>query len=187
MFSYDTHVKPYSKQFKLITIEEPLIKKINEFVIELIEVKKKESHHIFDNKSHYKRCYTGMLGEVALEKYLGVTGIADWTIGESSLYHQPDLKKLGINAGVKTVEYGLFPVIFKNNYGNEVIMIRWKNRHVYLCGVAKKEVLNTCQSDDLIKCSMLRTRGTKTGFYGFSELKTFNDINDLKYISQFKQ
>jgi hypothetical protein len=183
MISYESHVKPFGKKFKLVEIEEKTVDKINQFVTELILVKEKESHHRFDNKSHYKRYYTGTLGEAALEKFLNVTGIIDWSIGNSNHYHQPDLKSLGINAGIKTVDYGLFPVVFKNNYGNEIIMIRWGDRHVYICGLATKDVLNRYQTDELIKDDKLRARGTKTGFYGFEHLKHFSDLDDLRILT----
>lgn len=61
-----------------------------------------------DNRSHFKRYYTGTLGEAALEEYLGVEGIVDWTIGNSNDYHKSDLNNIGVREGIKTVEYGRF-------------------------------------------------------------------------------
>jgi hypothetical protein len=170
MYTYNEYVKPFSSTFRLVCLENEDLIKIDSFTKKVINTKKSETHHQSDNSSHYKRFFTGMMGEVALEKYLGIGGIADWTIGDSSYYHKPDLKSIGLNIGIKTVEHGLFPVIFKKSYNAEVIMIRWKERHVYICGVATKEVLNTYQSDELIMDSRLRARGTKTGFYGFGDL-----------------
>lgn len=53
----------------------------------MIEHKKKEDPHKFDNNSYYKRYYTEILGEAAIEKYLNITGIIDWTIGNANYYH----------------------------------------------------------------------------------------------------
>ena len=58
-------------------------------------------------------------------------------------------------------------------------MIKVSDHHVVLCGLAKTEVLNKYQSDELIKDSRLRSRGTKTGFYRFSQLEKFTSLEDL--------
>ncbi|MCU5068336.1 hypothetical protein GH839_21525 [Bacillus thuringiensis] len=186
MFTYETHVLPFKNQYKKIIVPEPKIKRIKEFVSELIKIKEKESHHSIDNRSHFKRYYTGTLGEAALEEYLEVDNIIDWTIGNSNHYHKPDLSNIGVKAGIKTVEYGLFPVIFKNSYSSEVIMIKVSDNHIVLCGLATKNILNSYQSDELIKDSYLRQRGTKTGFYGFEYLKTFSKLDELRKMSPIK-
>lgn len=184
MISYESHVKPFSKDFILIKIEKDQIARIEKFVRELIKVKKLETHHQIDKSSHYKRFYTGTLGEVALENLFGVKGIVDWSIGNSSTYHKPDLKGIGLNVGVKTVEYGLFPIVFKDSYSDEIIMIRWKDNYVYVCGLAKKDILNKYQSFDLIKDEGLKLKGTKTGFYGFEHLNHFKNLKELKLLLQ---
>jgi hypothetical protein len=180
MITYQTHIIPFSKEFILVKLEDIDVQKIDAFVNKIIERKKKESHHFIDKNSHYKRYYTGILGELALEKFFGINGIVDWSIGDSKDYHVPDLKKLGLNIGIKTVEYGAFPVIFKKNYSNEIILIRWKDKHVYICGLATQDVLNKFQSEDLILDKKLKIKGTKTGFYGFEHLKKFSSLEELK-------
>lgn len=179
MITYETHIKPYAANFVRIEVDQPSIRKINDFVNDVIVQKKKEAHHLIDEQSHFKRYYTGTLGEVAMEIFLGVSGIVDWTIGSSADYNVPDMKKIGINAGIKTVNYGSFPVIFKNSFSSEIMMIRWKERHVYICGLATKEILNQYQSDELILDRKLRKRGTKSGFHGFEHLKTFSSKEEL--------
>ena len=182
MITYDTHIKPYSKKFILVRIDDERIAKIDKYVKELIKVKKLEAHHQVDKSSHYKRFYTGTLGEVALELFFGIEGIVDWSIGDSKAYHKPDLKSIGLNIGVKTVQYGSFPIVFKESYCHEIIMIRWKSNCIYICGLAKKDVLNKYQSIDLIKDDRLRLKSTKTGFYGFNKLKYFFTLNELKSL-----
>ena len=117
---------------------------------------------------------------MAIEKFLGVSGIIDWTIGDSKKYHKPDLGGIGIKMGIKTVDYGLFPIIFKQSYSPEIINISWKNKYVYVCGIASVKVLNDYQSVDLIKDTRLRDKGTKTGFCGFEHLKPLNSLDKLK-------
>ena len=182
MIDYETYVKPYSENFIRIEISQDDVKRIDLFAKAIIERKAKEVHHKHDNNSHYKRYYTGTLGELALEKYLGVGGIVDWTIGDSYDYHAPDLRKLQLNVGVKTVDYGSFPLIFKENYSAQIIMIKYKERHAYLCGLASKDILNKYQSINLVNDTRIVKRGTKTAFYGFQHLKKFNNIDELKML-----
>lgn len=179
MITYETHIKPYAKDFVHIEVDDHSITKINDFVANIILQKKKEAHHLIDEQSHFKRYYTGTLGEVAMEIFLGVAGIVDWTIGSSEDYNVPDMKKIGVNAGIKTVNYGSFPVVFKKNFSSQIMMIRWKEKHVYICGLATPELLNKYQSDELILDRKLRERGTKTGFYGFEQLKKFATKEEL--------
>ncbi|WP_033827201.1 hypothetical protein [Bacillus andreraoultii] len=186
MITYETHVFPFQERYKKIIVPEAKVKRINEFVTELIKEKEKESHHSVDNRSHFKRYYTGTLGEVALEEYLGTEGIVDWTIGNSNDYHKPDLSNIGVRTGIKTVEYGSFPIIFKNSYSPEIVMIKVSDNHVVLCGLATKNVLNTYQSDKLVKDKRILQRGTKTGFYGFEYLKAFSTLDELKEIAPAK-
>lgn len=182
MYNYENYVNPHSKNFIHIKLTNEDVNKIDEFARYVIIEKSNENHHKIDNNSEYKRFYTGTMGELALEKYLGVSNIVDWSIGGSNKFHTPDLRNLGIKCGVKTVTHGSFPLIFKNSYSSEIMMIRWKHNHIYICGVATPDILNKHQSDDLILDNKLRLRGTKTGFYGFEHLKQFKDLEDIKTI-----
>ena len=179
MISYDSHVNPYSSNFIKVIIPEVKIQRIKDFVIKIVERKLQEEHHKIDGKNEYKRYYTGMLGEAAIEELLGIN-IIDWTIGNSSYYHTADIKSLKI--GIKTVEHGKFPIIFKKNYYPQIINVRTSKNIVWVCGLATKNILNKYQSDDLILSPYLKARGTKTGFYGFNELITFHTIEELKRI-----
>jgi hypothetical protein len=160
------------------------IKRIDHFIKDIKLIKPSENHHKSDNSSLYQRFFTGTLGELALEKFLGVDGIVNWDVGDSKDFHKSDLKRIGLSVGIKTVRYGQFPVIFKKNYNHEIIMIRWQSRYVYVCGLAKKEILNKYQSDDLIVDPKLKERGTKTGFYGFEHLLPIGNLDNLKQISK---
>ena len=183
---YGSCVKPFSDRFKLITLEDNELEKVNSFVRLVVKEKNKEEHYKSDNNSKFKRFYNGIIGEVAIEKLLGMEGkIIDWSVGNSNTYHKPDLSAIGLKVGIKTVEYGLFPVIFKISYYPEIINIVYKKKYVYVCGIALKDTLNKYQSNSLIKDKNLKKRSTKTGFYGFQHLKQFSSIKELKDITLY--
>jgi hypothetical protein len=179
MITYQEYVEPYLNNFKQVFIEEEQLNRIQDFVVKLIDKKNTEQHHQIDNNQEKKRWTTGFCGEAALEKYLGVKYI-DYSIGDSSEYHIADLSKIGLRIGVKTVEYGKFPIIFKNSFKSEVIILKRTDIEYLVCGIATKEILNRYQSDSLILSPALRARGTKTGFYGFQHLAMFHSVQELK-------
>lgn len=162
-----------------VEVEKAFIDRITAFVSALTAKKAEEKHHIIDNRKETKRFTTGFLGEAALEKVLGIP-IIDWTIGDSDSYHIPDVP--GYKVGIKTVEYGKFPIVFKKNYYPQIICIVDTNKFgtVYVCGIASPDVLNKYQDDDLILDSKLKARGTKTGFYGFDYLEPVHSIVDIE-------
>lgn len=164
-----------------VKIEKEIVDRISMFVSKLTEKKSKEMHHMVDDRKESKRFTTGFLGEAALEKVLGMP-IIDWTIGDSESYHIPDIP--GYKVGIKTVEYGKFPIIFKQNYYSQIICVvdTLNIGTVYVCGIATPEVLNKYQDDELILDTKLRARGTKTAFYGFNYLKPITGINDIENL-----
>ena len=107
---------------------------------------------------------------------------ANWYIGYSNDYNTADLRLLGYDVGIKTVELHKFPIIHKVAHRPELINIRRTEDTIILCGLATIDVLNEYQDDDLILSPALRRRGTKTGFYGFEQLRkieTLKDIDDV--------
>ena len=158
------------------------IQKIDNFVTQVIQAKQQERHHKIDNKNEYKRFFTGMMGEYAVEKTLGQKFV-DWSIGESTNYNMADLNALGINVGIKTVEIGKYPIIHKEAKRPEIICIKRRDNLIIICGLATIEVLNTYQDINLVLSPYLKRRGTKTGFYGFEHLINFSNLEDLKKYS----
>jgi hypothetical protein len=181
MKSYKELVDPILTQNNLVVLSEEDHRLISGFVRNVIERKSTESHHQVDGSQEAKRWSTGAGGEVSLEKYLKIKFV-DLSIGTSNDYHKPDLSPFGIDVGVKTVEYGKYPIIFKKSYKQEIIIIKKSENDFYVCGLASIEVLNTYQSDDLVLSPLLRQRGTKTGFYGFEHLKSFRTIDELRAL-----
>ena len=180
MSEFNHFIFPYFKNFALVRLEDSDIRKVEEFVPRLIEKKLSESHHRIDSNMEYKRWVNGILGECAVEKYIRRTFI-DWSIGDSKKYHVSDLSKLGIKCGIKTVQAGKLPIIFKRAKEPEIIVIQESLYNYYICGVATEKVLNKYQSDEFVKSGRLRSRGTKTAFYGFEHL-----ISPVKLKERFK-
>ncbi len=161
-----------------ITLEPEILDKIDDFVTRVIRAKAEESHHLVDHGQEYKRFYTGLMGECALEKLFDRSFI-DWSIGNSNTYNTADLKELGFDVGIKTVEMGKFPIVHKHPYRPELICIKRSENTVILCGLATMDTLRRYQDDDLILSPALRRRGTKTGFYGFEKLIKIENLSDL--------
>jgi len=169
LYNYQECVDAYSDQFETITLDPRFIERLSGWIKNVVNEKEGEAHHKIDSNKEIKRWTTGYLGECAVEEFLGEKFI-DWTIGDSRQYHKPDMSSVGIDCGIKTVEYGKFPLIFKTSYHPEFIVIRKSYDTFWLCGYADPHVLNIYQSDDLVLDEALRQRGTKSAFYGFEHL-----------------
>ena len=178
-YDYESYVTNYSSNFKRVIIDPKYLEKIKELAEKIVRKKMTESHNLVDHNQEIKRFTTGLMGEAALENLLGIK-IIDWTIGDSASYHYPDIP--GCKVGIKTVEKGKFPIIFKDNWYPQIICIRSDrfDNLVFVCGLATPKVLNECQSDELILDPNLRRRGTKTGFWGFSNLIHIDSLADLE-------
>lgn len=174
MINYKDCVHPFSKNFIKVAVPKKKRDKIKEFIVELVKEKRKENHHKVDPMNELKRHYTGYLGEAAVEEYLKIK-IINWEIGYSRQFAYPDIKEKKV--GIKTVEYGKFPVIYKKNYYPQIINIRGNSKVVYICGIASVDILNSFQSKELILSPYLRKRGVKTGFYGFNKLEKISKFN----------
>jgi len=182
---YEEKFEPYKEFFEEITIPKYKITMLENFARSVIEEKSKEEHHIIDNDSEYKRFYTGMLGELAVEEYLGILFV-DLSIGNSRKYNNADLKSIGLKLGVKTVEYGKLPVVNKNPQYPEIINIKIDYNKVFICGVATISVLEKYQDDNLILSKKLRERNVKTGFYGLDCLIPISCFKQIKKYNKSK-
>lgn len=163
---------------KIVTLTEDNSKKLDEFVTNVMIKKKSESHHIVDSFNEAKRWRTGAGGELALSQYIG-KDFVDLSVGDSTDYHIPDLSSIGLNVGIKTVELGKYPVIFKQSEKPEIIIIRLDDEKFCVLGVATPEDLNKHQSDDEILSPSLKARGTKTAFIGLYKIKPFSSYEEL--------
>lgn len=175
---YRNLVFPFFHGKVKITVNNNKTRKIDDLVKAIIHEKRKEQHHKIDGNNEHKRFYTGLLGEAALEEYFSID-IIDWSANISKYYNNADLNKIGLNIGVKTAELWKFPIIHKNAIRPELINVKISDNIVVFFGLASKDVLNKYQTDDFILSPSLKSRGTKTAFYGFSELKLITDLKKL--------
>ena len=155
--------------------------KLDQFIKDIVIRKKTELHHKSDPHNEAYRWRTGMGGEMALEQYLEKSFV-DFSIGNSEDYHVPDLSKLGLNVGIKTVERGKYPVIFKHSERPEIIILRLSDDTFGILGLVTPEDLNKHQNDDEILSPALRARGTKTAFVGLHTIKPFKDFDELSKL-----
>ena len=152
--------------------------RIENWVNKIIQEKMKEKVHQYDGSKESKRWKTGRMGEVALE-ILFNKKFADWTIGKSENYAYADLKDLGVDVGVKTVDYGSFPLVHKHSRRPEIICVTYGDK-VYILGLATPDVLNTYSDHKYVKTASALDR--KTGFYGFDKLIPIRSLAELKKV-----
>ena len=152
--------------------------KLDEFIKNIVTKKMAESHHKVDSGNEAYRWRTGMGGELALEQLLKKKFV-DLSIGDSDDYHIPDLSKLGLDVGIKSVERGKYPVIFKRSEKPEIVILRLADDTFSILGLALVEDLNKYQDDNYILSPALRARGTKTAFTGLHKLKQFSNYEEL--------
>jgi hypothetical protein len=164
-----------------IKLSESNILKLDTFVKNIVNKKKDEAHHKVDFGNEARRWRTGMGGELALEQFLDKKFV-DLSIGDSNDYHVADLSSLNLNVGVKTVEYGKYPVIFKQSKKPEIIIIRISDDTFSILGLGLSKDLNKYQDDSHILSPALLARGTKTAFVGFYKLKPFNNFDELNNL-----
>jgi len=169
-------IKRKAAKVKLTKKEQKTIYKT---VLKIIKAKDNEKGYSYDNKKMKTRFYTGLAGEMAVQKLIEKKFI-DLSVGHSNYYNHADLKNIGINVGVKSIRAGNFPVIHKKAKRPEIICIVNSLDTVYVLGLATKEVLNKYQDDKYILSPYLRKKGTKTCFYGFDYLKEIKNYRDLK-------
>ena len=186
-YDYDKYVTAFSDRFLKVYVEDSVIERISDFIDDLIVEKLKEEDHIRDHQKEHKRNLTGLMGEAAIEKLMG-NWVIDWSIGDSKIYNTPDI--IGYNVGIKTVEKGKFPIIYKkNDYPQIMCILSDENPNlVYVCGLATPKVLNEYQDDSLILNSDIREKGYKTGFYGYEHLipvKSLEDIEEYRQTDSF--
>lgn len=167
--NFNKVVTPLLDKFQAIPFTEEELEPLNKFVEDVVIEKLNESHYKIDSGSLKKRYQTGFMGEMAISKILEKNTV-DWAIGNSKIFNKSDLSALGKNVGIKTVEWGKFPIVHKNPKRPEIICIRKENT-VYVCGLATIAAMQEYSSDELIKSQELRARNVKTGFYGFEQLK----------------
>jgi hypothetical protein len=175
---YNTWVIPVLSNFSRIELSQEEIDLIDHTAHQIANAKRKEKGYLRDTDSLIKRYTTGLGGEMALGKFLGVS-IVDTSVGASEDYNIGDLNKIGLDIGVKTVEYPKFPLVHTRPERCEIILIKHRNQHVYkICGLYTPETMILHSSRELVVDE--KVRESKTAFYGIPFCKTFKTTEDLK-------
>jgi hypothetical protein len=181
---YEEYVQANYNNYKKFVFTNKELLPIIELTKRIVDEKQKEENHRIDNLNTHKRFMTGLIGELAVEKFLNIN-IIDYSQSHSKFYNQPDIANQRI--GIKTVEYGKVPLIPAHNTYSQIICIRETPRTVLVCGLATADVLNEYQDEDLVLAKSLRQlneqkrasgrqNSIKTGFYGFHKLVDINTI-----------
>ena len=155
---------------------------INNKCIDIVNVKKSETHHINDSKQIDERFTIGKWAEVALQRFLEIDFI-DLSVGTSKDNSIPDLRLIGLDIGIKTSNYikNNSAVILRDKNEPQVITLYLENRVFAICGYADIEILKKYRSDSLIKNKDMLIR--KTGFYGYDKLTMFNNFRELQNLA----
>lgn len=167
------------ENYQSILLPRTLVQQVDAFVRAVVDKKLSESEHKMDYAKTYSRFYTGYIGEGAIELLLGHEFV-DWSVGHSSKYSYADLRPLGLDIGIKTVEYGKFPLVSKRSRQPQIINVMTKMSEIVICGFAPIKVIKKYSSDELVLDN--RALDRKTAFYGFHMLEYFENIEDLRTL-----
>ncbi len=179
---YSVDCEKYLSQFVRISVTEKDMEVLKGFCSSIEEAKMKEKHYQIDDENIFDRFKTGVGGELAVGKYLGVDTL-NLTIGVSHFYNSGDLTGLGIDCGVKSVEIGKYHVIHAKPTRPEIMVIKETDLDFLICGLATVPIMRKYSDTNLIIDSKLRARETKTGFYGYQYLLPFKSIEQLKVLA----
>ena len=73
-------IYPYIKNFVEIHFTQEEIDKVLGLAMQIASHKINEQHHMKDNNNEIKRFFTGLIGEMAVEKLFNIS-IIDWSVG----------------------------------------------------------------------------------------------------------
>ena len=162
-----------------------------EFIPRWKSAKLKEGRFQMDHDRMTNRALTGFLGEAAVEVLLG-TPVLDRgpdgriVVEDSRKFHAADLSKTGLDVGVKTVEWGKFPVVKRNVKRPQMIGFKMDERTFLIGGYASMKVLREHQSSVYVINDNLRNKRTwdgqieKISFWGFHKLQQVRSLEDLR-------
>lgn len=161
-----------------LTLEE--YHKAVRYAANIKDPKSKEKHNKIDSDSIGNRYLSGVLTEMVVEKYLEIS-FNDWeSIGKSSEYDEPDLRKLGLKCGVKSSKFGYYPLIKEETGIPQIIVIQINQLEYRIIGCALPDVIEGHLDANLKYGSAFYN--SKKGFYGLDKVKLFSNLEELKEI-----
>ena len=164
---------------------------LHDFLPRWAKAKMKESRFKMDHGQLVQRGQTGFLGEAAIEVLLD-TPVLDrdkagrLLVRDSRDFYTSDLCTTGLDVGVKTVEWGKFPVIKRNVRRPQMINFRIDAKTFLVGGFASMKVLREHQTSLYILNEALRNKRMnngqieKTSFWGFHQLQQVRSLKELR-------
>lgn len=178
--------------FTKIRVPDGLYEEIlHDFLPRWAKAKMKESRFQMDHGQLVERGQTGFLGEAAIEVLLD-TPVLDrdrdgkLLVRDSRDFHTSDLCTTGLDVGVKTVEWGKFPVVKRNVRRPQMISFRTGKRSFLVGGFASMKVLREHQTSVYVLNEALRNKRMnngqieKTCFWGFHQLIQIRSLKELR-------
>lgn len=147
-----------------------------------------DSHYLGDGNCLGKRFRTGMLGELALCRFLGKDPLKflDMELGDSHNKHGPDLERLGLMLGSKSADWGNVPLVpLKPRWPEVISILSACRRYVHLLGIASEWAQSEFASLDLVKDDNLRRSGRKRGFFGVRRVVPIKGISYPDLLARY--
>jgi len=120
-------VAPLKNTYPKVELDKWEVDYLDERIDKIIKKKMTEPHHQKDPIKEEKRWRTGLYGEAAVCKFLGLdfTEVLDLSVRCSQEFSS-DLSQAGYAVGVKSVCWGNYPLMYPNRQGSspEVIVFR---------------------------------------------------------------
>lgn len=138
-----------------------------------------DEHYGSDGNAKGTRFTTGLSGEMAVLKYLGLDPYEylDVEVGSSVDKHVADLREIGIDVGIKSVTFkNVCPLVPVAPLRPELMCMTIGNT-VYFLGLAPRWVQAKFSSMEFVKEEDVKEHGTKVGFYGFHALEPMEGIS----------
>ena len=165
--------------FQIVELTDEEVKKAKQFSIDIENEKlnvQKETHFRRDSRTLEGRFYTGILGEMAVLKFMGFGAEkADMALGNAKDFAVPDLRGVGLKVGVKTVRqfnnYGERSTQLVNDNLNEpqIFCEKIDDHHIAICGYLDNKTI--LENSSKIYVNDKNAAGRKSGFYGLDKLQ----------------
>lgn len=170
----------------LIKIDSYALESIKLLAQEICKAKSSVNYYRFDNNSILTRYTRGLLGELAVETFLGVPVVE--RIADDQSHNHPDIQSMGW--GVKTFRSKYPPLIERVQTYNQIFvrcdadLAKCKTAKCFICGYATPEIMMANLDDSKVMDKKVLQMGYKSAFVGLDKLLPINKEEILKGIKQ---
>lgn len=155
------------------------LKKIEDVVMRALDIDNMNKlRDKFEGVAFIEKFTEKIVGIIVLEKKLKVNYINWETL--NPIYFQPKIVVKNTEIDIITCAYGTFPIINRINNNPAIIFIKKDKRDIWICGFADRQVLNNNTSDKYLSGALMRERDDQTAFIGFTNLQSFETLQDLE-------